>query len=221
MTGRGRAVTYNRVSTTDQDPTLARVELRAACEGRDLELVREIEEVCSGAETRRPGLIAVLELVRKRKADHVLVWKVDRFGRGLVDLLLNLQELELHRARFIATSQGINIGPSATASERMQLQVIAVMAEYERTLAGERTMLGLARLAVELERAPPLERQELAAFQGYALASCLQLAWTHPRLSADTKQLIENVVWDLRDALAVRGCSAAAELIDRGWTDRG
>jgi putative DNA-invertase from lambdoid prophage Rac len=141
---KGAAVTYHRVSTTDQRPELAREELKRAVEARGLALVDAVEESCSGAKTVRPGLTRVLDLVRRHQVDHVLVWKLDRFGRTTIDILLNVRTCQEHGVRFISFTQGINIGPGSTASDQLQLVVLAGMAEYEMTLIGERTLLGLA-----------------------------------------------------------------------------
>lgn len=138
------AVTYHRVSTIDQDPTLARDELRRAAAARGLEIVEEIEETGSGAKTQRPGLERVLELARKHQVSHVLVWKLDRFGRSTLDLLANIQQLEWAGATFVATTQGLEIGPGSGPMGRLVLQVMAAIAEFERTITIERTNLGMA-----------------------------------------------------------------------------
>lgn len=137
------AATYHRVSTVDQDPTLARAELRRAAELRGLHLVAEIEETGSGARNDRPGLQRVLELARAGAIAHVLVWKLDRFGRSSVDVLTNVRELERAGVTFVATSQGLEVGPGAGAVGRLALTVMAAMAEFEREIIRERTRLGL------------------------------------------------------------------------------
>jgi len=144
---RAKAVTYHRVSTVDQDPTLARDELRRAAAARGLDLVDEIEETGSGARNDRPGLQRVLELARHHQVSQVLVWKLDRFGRSSVDVLTNVQQLERAGVTFIATSQGLEVGPGAGAMGRLVLQVMAAMAEFEREIIRERTRLGLEAAA--------------------------------------------------------------------------
>jgi len=144
LRGGGLAVTYHRVSTTDQDPTLAREELRRAVEVRSLVLVEQIEETGSGARNDRPGLLRVMDLCRRGLVTHVLVWKLDRFGRSTVDVLSNIGELERAGVTFTATTQGLEVGPNAGSSSRLILQVMAAMAEFERAIISERTLLGLA-----------------------------------------------------------------------------
>lgn len=138
------AVTYHRVSTRDQRPELAREELRRAAAARGLELLEEIEETGSGARNDRPGLARVLELVRRGQVTHVLVWKLDRFGRSTLDVLANVHELERAGATFTATTQGLEVGPAAGPMGRLVLAVLAAVAELERETISERTRLGLA-----------------------------------------------------------------------------
>jgi putative DNA-invertase from lambdoid prophage Rac len=137
------AVTYHRVSTSDQDPTLAREELRRAAAARNLDLVDEVEETGSGARNDRPGLQRVLDLARQHQVNHVLVWKLDRFGRSSLDLQTNIEALNRQGVTFIATSQGIDIGPTSGAMGKLVLQVLAAIAEFDREVIRERTRLGL------------------------------------------------------------------------------
>lgn len=137
------AVTYHRVSTRDQRPELAREELRRAARARGLRLVEEVEETGSGARNDRPGLARVFELARAGHVAHVLVWKLDRFGRSVLDVLSNVQELELAGVTFSATSQGLEVGPRAGPMGRLVLTILAAIAELERETISERTLLGL------------------------------------------------------------------------------
>lgn len=141
---RGQAVTYHRVSTVDQNPELAREELRRAVAARGLHLVGEVEETGSGGREDRPGLRRVLELARRHLVTHVLVWKLDRFGRSSIDLLTNVRELERAGVTFVATSQALEVGPSSGATGRLLFEVLSAVAEFEREIIRERTRLGLA-----------------------------------------------------------------------------
>lgn len=138
-----RAAIYHRVSTTDQDQTAARHELREAARARGFSVVREIEETGSGARNDRPGLQAVMELARRSKVDVVLVWKLDRFGRSAHDLLTNIHALSDHGVRFVAVSQGLDLKPNGDAMSKLILTVLSGVAEFERELIRERTRLGL------------------------------------------------------------------------------
>jgi DNA invertase Pin-like site-specific DNA recombinase len=114
-----RAAIYHRVSTLDQNPALARDELRAAAARLGAELVVDIEETGSGARNDRPGLQRVMEAARRGKLDAVLVWKLDRFGRSALDVLANIRDLDAAGVRFIATTQGIDIRPGGDAMSRL------------------------------------------------------------------------------------------------------
>lgn len=140
----GTAVTYHRVSTRDQRPELARDELRRAAALRNLEVKEEVEETGSGARSDRPGLERVLELVRAGEVTHVLVWKLDRFGRSAIDVMANVKELKQAGVTFVATSQGMELGPGSGAIGRYLLAGLAAAAELEKELISERTLLGLA-----------------------------------------------------------------------------
>lgn len=141
------AVLYHRVSTRDQDPKLARGELRRAARARGLQVVASIEETGSGARNDRPGLRRVLELAAGGAVAWVLVWKLDRLGRSMVDILNNVEELNRAGATFVCTSQGLEAGPRGGIVSRLTLAVLAAGAELERENIGERTLLGLAAAA--------------------------------------------------------------------------
>lgn len=85
-----RAAIYHRVSTLDQDPTAARGELIRAAKQRGYLVVLNVEETASGTIATRPGLMKVLTAADKGEIDCLLVWKLDRFGRGAIDLLTNV-----------------------------------------------------------------------------------------------------------------------------------
>jgi len=134
---------YHRVSTLDQDPHLAREELRAAASARRLAIALDVEEAGSGARNDRPGLQRVLDAGRRGQIDAVLVWKLDRFGRSALDVLHNIRELDAEGVRFVAVTQGIDIRPGGDPASRLILTVLAGVAEFERELIRERTLLGL------------------------------------------------------------------------------
>lgn len=140
-----RAALYHRVSTTDQDATLARSELRAAAKRYGATVSLSVEETGSGASNDRPGHAKVMDAARRGRVDMVIVWKLDRFGRSALDLLSQLDELEKLGVRFIATTQGLDLQPGGDAMSKLMLQVLASVAEFERELIRERTRAGLER----------------------------------------------------------------------------
>ena len=140
-----RAALYHRVSTIDQDPTLAREELRRAARQRGMTVVLDVEETGSGARNDRPGLRRVLDAAQRAQIDVLIVWKLDRFGRSALDLLSNLRSLDDSGVRFIASTQGIDIKPGSDPMSRLLVTMLAAIAEFERDLIKERTEAGLAK----------------------------------------------------------------------------
>lgn len=140
-----RTALYHRVSTTDQDPTLARAELQAAAARFGGVVVMDIEETGSGARNDRPGLQRILAAARAGELDCVIVWKLDRWGRSSLDLLSNIDALQAAGVRFVAVTQGLDIKPGGDPVGRLLLTMLAGVAEFERALIKERVTLGLRR----------------------------------------------------------------------------
>lgn len=92
---------YHRVSTLDQDSSLASDELRAAAMFRGMEVVLAVEETGSGAKNSRPGLQKVMNAAKQGEIDVIMVWKLDRFGRSSLDLLSNINKLESYGVEFV------------------------------------------------------------------------------------------------------------------------
>ena len=139
-----RAAIYTRVSTADQNPELQLRELQEYAKRQGWEVTEIYQDVISGAKGSRPGLNHLMEDARARKFDVILVWKLDRFGRSLIDCLNNIRELERWRIRFIATTQNLDTDEKNPAS-RFLLHVLGAAAEFERSLIRERTLAGQIR----------------------------------------------------------------------------
>ena len=124
---------YARVSTIDQNLDLQRDALRkAGCE-------RVFEEKKSGkAGTRRPEFEAALAFLRAE--DVLVVWKLDRLGRSLVEMMRTIDTLRRDGVRFQSLTEHFD---SETAHGRFALQMHGAMAEYFLDLNRERTMEGL------------------------------------------------------------------------------
>lgn len=124
---------YARVSTDDQHLDLQRDALQQAGCGVIY------EEAASGKNTARPEL----EQCRKalRPGDTLVVWRLDRLGRSLPDLVQIVAELEKHGVYFESLAEKIETG---SASGKLQFHVFAALAEFERGLIRERTQAGLA-----------------------------------------------------------------------------
>jgi DNA invertase Pin-like site-specific DNA recombinase len=139
-----RAAIYTRVSTADQNAQFQVRELRDYATRQGWEITETYQDVISGAKGSRPGLNRLMEDAAARKFEVLLVWKLDRFGRSLVDCLNNIQELERCRVRFIAVTQNLDTDQQNPAS-RFLLHVLGAAAEFERSLIRERTLAGQQR----------------------------------------------------------------------------
>lgn len=126
-------VGYARVSTLDQNLDLQRDALtKAGCE-------KLFEEKKSGkAGTRRPEFEAALAYLRPE--DVLVVWKLDRLGRSLVEMMRTIDGLRVKDVHFRSLTEQFD---SATAHGRFALQMHGAMAEYFLDLNRERTMEGL------------------------------------------------------------------------------
>jgi DNA invertase Pin-like site-specific DNA recombinase len=126
-------VGYARVSTLDQNLDLQRdALLKAGCE-------KIFEEKKSGkAGTKRPECEAALAYLRP--TDQLVVWKLDRLGRSLVEMMRTIDGLRLKEVHFRSLTEQFD---SATAHGRFALQMHGAMAEYFLDLNRERTMEGL------------------------------------------------------------------------------
>lgn len=125
-------VGYVRVSRAEQEPDLQRRELEAAGCGRIYE-----EKVSSREETR-PQLEAALDYCRE--GDRLVVWRLDRLGRSIKELIQLVGDLEERGVEFRSLRESLD---TSTPGGRLVFHVFASMAEFERDVIRERTMAGL------------------------------------------------------------------------------
>ncbi|WP_369745607.1 recombinase family protein [Paenarthrobacter sp. AMU7] len=132
-----RLLGYTRVSTRAQDAQLQLDSLASAgVQRRDI-----FSDVTSGsrAAVERPGMKKLLEYAEA--GDTVVVWRVDRLGRSLIDVLNTVNLLRGRGVELRSISDGID---PATTSGRLMLNMLATLAEYERELITERVNAGIA-----------------------------------------------------------------------------
>lgn len=125
-------VGYTRVSTAEQNVALQEDALTRA------ECGKLFHDAASGAKADRPGLTAALEYMRQ--GDVLAVWRLDRLGRSLADLLEIVGQLERRGIGFRSVTEAID---TTTSGGKLVFQVFGAMAEFERNLIRERTMAGL------------------------------------------------------------------------------
>jgi putative DNA-invertase from lambdoid prophage Rac len=136
-----RAGLYARVSTQDQQtiPMQTRA-LREYAARRGWTITLQVKEIGSGASLRERRE-QLLEAARRREIDLVLVWRLDRWGRSVTDLLATLQELEHLGVGFVSLTEALDL---TTPAGRAMAGLLAVFAECEREILRERVRAGLA-----------------------------------------------------------------------------
>lgn len=135
-----RAGLYARVSTHDQQtlPMQNRA-MREYAARRGWSIVLQVKEVGSGA-SQRQMRETLIDAARRREIDVVLVWRLDRWGRSVTDLLATLQELEHLGVGFVSLTEALDL---TTPAGRAMAAMLAVFAEFEREVLRERVR-GLA-----------------------------------------------------------------------------
>ena len=124
---------YARVSTDDQTLDLQRDALQAAgCE-------RIFEDTMSGSKADRPGLLEALSHLRD--GDTLVVWRLDRLGRSLKDLITRAEDLHDKGVGLRSLHENID---TDSASGQLVFHIFGALAEFERTLIRERTKAGLS-----------------------------------------------------------------------------
>ncbi len=132
-----RHLGYTRVSTASQD---AQLQLDALVDSgvqkRDV-----FSDVTSGSRTaiERPGMKRLMDYIEP--GDTVVVWRIDRLGRSLIDVLNTVNLLRDKGVKIRSLSDGID---PETTSGRLMLGMLATLAEYERELITERVNAGIA-----------------------------------------------------------------------------
>ena len=123
---------YARVSTEDQHLHLQIDALqKAGCE-------KIFKDEMSGAKTERPGLREAVDFVRQ--GDTLIVWRLDRLGRSLKDLIERVEELKQRQVEFRSLTENID---TSSSGGKFMFHVFSALAEFERDLIRERTMAGL------------------------------------------------------------------------------
>jgi DNA invertase Pin-like site-specific DNA recombinase len=133
---------YIRVSKKDMHPENQRLELERHAEKEEWEYTT-YEEKESTRKTR-PIKEGLMQKLRRKEYDCLLVWKLDRWGRSMQELALNLEELKSRNIRFISLRDGLDLNEQS-ATARLQFHLLSAFAEFERGIIRERTMAGLER----------------------------------------------------------------------------
>ena len=136
------ALIYSRVSTSEQGESGLGLDVQVArCEGYaariDAKVIGVMREVQSGKNmTKRPMLLDCLAKLKSGEANVLIVAKLDRLSRSVIDLCSLLEQSEKEGWSLVLLDLGID---TTTPAGRVQAQVIAAFAEYERRLISQRT----------------------------------------------------------------------------------
>jgi DNA invertase Pin-like site-specific DNA recombinase len=145
---------YARVSTDDQKADMQRTALKKAGCTKIF-----TDDGLSGATTNRPALRRCLKALKR--GDTLIVWKLDRLGRSLRDLITMLDNLKERGVKFRSLTEAID---TDTPTGRAMWQMIGVLAELERSLISERTRAGAAAAkarGVKFGRKPKLKPPQI------------------------------------------------------------
>lgn len=137
-----KAAIYARVSTGDQNCEMQLRDLRAMAEHRGFEIASEyIDNGVSGSKASRPELDRMLKDARKHRFSILLVWRLDRLGRSLVNLITLLEQLQGCGVCLASYSENLDF---STPTGRLMFQLVSAFAEFERASIVERVKAGIA-----------------------------------------------------------------------------
>ena len=154
---------YARVSKRlEQNPENQLIELRKWAE-RECHVVEgEYVDEISSKDTR-PQKEIVLHKLRIGVIDGVAFWSLDRWGRTMTELVLEMDEFRNSGKILISMKEAIDMG---TAAGRLGAHIIAAMANYERDRLQERTLLGIARARAQGKRIGRPPKKKCSGLQG-------------------------------------------------------
>ena len=132
---------YVRVSTRKQDETNQLPRLREIAKNRGFEVFNEYSDEASAKDANRPGWKELMEDASNHKFDAILVTKLDRVMRSLVQLNITMSNLQAYNVKLICADIG-EIDCS-TPMGKVQMQIIGAIAEWEREIIVQRTKEGL------------------------------------------------------------------------------
>src|SRR5438046_1304689 len=144
-----RAAIYARVSTIGQTCDNQLLELRRYVAARGWTGQEFVDSGVSGAKDRRPALDALIQDAKRRRFDVLVCWRLDRLGRNLRHLVTLIDELQSLGVAFVSLGEGIDC---MTPAGKLQLHILAALAEFERERIRERVMAGLQRAKAQGKR---------------------------------------------------------------------
>ena|SRR3974390_1116156 len=137
-----RVALYARVSTKEQNTLPMQMKaMKSLARQRNWKEIMAVKEIASGA-SDRPRREAILQAARMRRIDAVIVWKIDRWGRSLSDLVATLKELTDLGISFISVTEFFDLG---STTGKAMAGMLSVFSEFERDMLRERIKAGIAQ----------------------------------------------------------------------------
>ncbi len=137
-----RVIIYARVSTREQNVDMQLSDLQQYASARKLNVLNEYIDYASGSKSDRENYKKLLDDVRKRKTDVVLVWRFDRFARSTKELINALEEFNNLGVDFISYKENID---TSTPTGKILFTMISAFAEFERAIIRERVIAGMEK----------------------------------------------------------------------------
>jgi putative DNA-invertase from lambdoid prophage Rac len=170
---------YARVSTHDQQTLPLQLKaMRRYVRKRGWEITQEVEEVGSGA-NQRPKREELMKAARRREVDAIVVWKLDRWGRSLPDLIASLAELRDLGVAFISLTEALDF---TTPAGRAMIALLSVFAEFERDMIRERVKAGIAQARAE---GKPHGRPRTASTKAAEVRRLYRKGWNKSRIARE------------------------------------
>jgi DNA invertase Pin-like site-specific DNA recombinase len=159
VTGGDQVVGYIRVSTDKQGERGVGMEtqeqaIRAECDRHGWQLLRIETDVLSGKSMKRPGLHRALGAVRSGESSGIVVAKLDRLSRSVIDFAELLKEALADGWNIVALDFGVDL---SKPNGKLVAGILIQVAEWEREIIGERTRAGMA----VVKQRTPAERKRL------------------------------------------------------------
>lgn len=170
---------YARVSTHDQQTLPLQLEaMRQYVRQRKWKLAAQVQEVGSGA-NQRPMRVDLMKSARRREVDAIIVWKLDRWGRSLPDLIGSLAELRDLSVAFVSLTEALDF---TTSVGRAMIALLSVFAEFERDMIRERVKAGIAQARAE---GKPHGRPRTAAIKAVEVKRLYKKGWNKTQIARE------------------------------------
>jgi DNA invertase Pin-like site-specific DNA recombinase len=135
-----RAGLYARVSTADQQTLPMQINAMTEYAQRRGWIVLTSVQDINGGTKYRPKREELIKMAKRRQLDVIIVWRLDRWGRSLLDLTHSLEELRVLKVDFVSVTEGLDF---STPTGRAMGQMLGIFAEFEREVLRDRVRSGL------------------------------------------------------------------------------